>query len=261
MVLAAIALLCWAKVGSGWFGAGLFVALAGLVVKIDGHTLTRLDGVVAHWFASHRSHEWQREASDIYSYLGQPAHFAVVVVFCATLLGLQARSMSRAALVIAVVGTGVMIEETLKAVVERPFPSGHVTAFGTFLGMVMVCLSLRRSPATKAALALVAATGVLGIAFLALYSGAHSVTDVAGGMVLSGALVALGAAVLRAAADRAAARRRPALLAAAAQRRAVGPQHAAAARMRRPHAVDAASVMAAHTAPLRTDRVLYSRGY
>lgn len=46
-------------------------------------------------------------------------------------------------------------------------------------------------------LAAVVAVGVVFVAFLAMYSRAHLVTDVIGGMVLGGALVALGTAVLR----------------------------------------------------------------
>lgn len=259
VTLAGVGLLFWARVGSAWLGAGLLAVLAGFAAKLDGGTLTRLDAHTDHWLAAHRTVEWQRETVVVYGYLGEPVHFAVAVVFCATLLALQARSARRGALVVALVGTGVVIEEALKAAIDPGFPSGHVTAWGTFLGMVAVCLGVRRSLAAKAALALLVASGVLAIVVLALYSAAHSVTDVVGGVVLSAALVSLGAALLRVPVRRASGRRAPARRAPA--RRA--PAHRAPVR-RAPvpaYAANMAAAMSAHTKPLRTEDILFSRGY
>ena len=241
--LAAVALLCLARVGPGWLCAGLSIGLAVLAVKINGRTLTRIDTFVQSWLAAHRSRGRQVDANAVFSYLGQPIHFAVVVVFCGTLLALQARSAVRGALVVAVVGTGVVVEQALKAAISRTaeplaqfshgFPSGHVTVWAAFLGMVAVCLGAGRSTATRAALAISVLTGVVVVGFLALYSGAHIVTDILGGVILGGVLVALGAAILR----------------------------ASPPRVRLARAADMAAAVSAHTTPMRTEDILYGRGY
>jgi undecaprenyl-diphosphatase len=62
--------------------------------------------------------------------------------------------------------------------------------------MVAVCLGAGRSRALKATLAALAVAGVVIVALLALYSYAHTFTDVMGGMALGGGIVAAGAAVL-----------------------------------------------------------------
>lgn len=120
----------------------------------------------------------------------------------------------RAVVVIGGVGVGVLVEETLKAVVTRTpatlatlhdgsllqythsFASGHVTARGTALDMIAMCLGIGRSRVAQAALVVPALTGVLFVAVLALHSRAHIFTDVLGGMVLAAAIVAAGAAAL-----------------------------------------------------------------
>jgi undecaprenyl-diphosphatase len=146
--------------------------------------------------------------------IGEPFHVAVAGVISGTLLAVQARSAIRAVFVVGAVGVGEVAEQILKAVVERTpatlaelhdgpvlsyahsFPSGHVTGSATLFGAIAVCLGIGRSRLVKAALALFVAAGVFFVAFLALYSRAHIFTDTIGGMVLGGALVALGAAVV-----------------------------------------------------------------
>jgi len=231
--LAVVALCCLTRVGPGWLAGGLSVVLAGLAVKLNGGTLTRINTYAETWFAGHRSPALKADAGMIYGYLGEPLHVAAVVVFCATLLALVARSAMRAAVVIGAVGVGVFIEETIKAVVyPHGFPSGHVTGAVAFFGMAAVCLGIGRSQVTRAALSLLVAAGVLPIAFLALYSGAHTLTDVIGGMVLGTALVAAGAAILT----------------------------VSAPRVRLSRAAEVAAAVSAHTAPLRTEDILLGRG-
>ena len=68
--------------------------------------------------------------------------------------------------------------------------------------MIAVCLGAGRSRAAKLTLAALVVAGVVFVALLALYTGAHTFTDVVGGMLLGGAIVSLGAAVLSASARR-----------------------------------------------------------
>ena len=201
--------------GLGLLSAGLFSVLAMLAIEINAQWMTALDTSAWNWFNAHRSPYWQVDADGIFSYIGRPFHVAAAGVVSGTLLALQGRSVKRAVLVIATVGAGAAAEQTLKAIVERTpanlaelhdgsllayahsFPSGHVTGSATLLGTIAVCLGAGRSRAAKVTLAAVVAAGVLFVAFLAMYSRAHLFTDVIGGMVLGGALVALGTAVLR----------------------------------------------------------------
>jgi membrane-associated phospholipid phosphatase len=62
--------------------------------------------------------------------------------------------------------------------------------------MIAVCLGVGCSPARKATLAGFAIAGVVIVAVLALYSYAHTFTDVMGGMALGAGIVAAGAAAI-----------------------------------------------------------------
>lgn len=242
-VFGAAALFCLARVGPGWLAGGFAVLMAALTVRINGGTLTRIDTAVHGWLGDHRSRSWQADAGAVFGYLGQPVHFAVVVVFCGTLLSLHARSVMRGVVLVGAVGVGLVVENLLKATIGRTaeplahwahgFPSGHVTVWGVFLGTVAVCLGIGRSPITRIALGILAAEGVVAVAFLAVYSGAHTVTDTLGGAVLSAALVAGGAAMVRAPLPRA----------------------------RVVRAARAAATVNTHTAPMRTEEFALSRGY
>lgn len=189
--------------------AASFTALALLAVEIDTPRLVALDTSVYDWFYRHRFHQLRFDSSEVFGLIGQPIPFAAAGGISGSLLALWARSMRPAVVVTGGVAVGVAIEETLKAVVTRKvaagplvdyahsFPSGHVTAVGTLLGMIAACLGIGRSRIAKATLAVLGGTGVGFVAFLAVHSGAHTFTDVIGGMVLSTALVAAGAATLR----------------------------------------------------------------
>ena len=79
---------------------------------------------------------------------------------------------------------------------QHSFPSGHVTGTAALLGTIAVCVGIGRSHAAKAILTVLVVGAVLTVAFLALYSHAHTFSDVIGGMFLGGACVSMCAAVL-----------------------------------------------------------------
>ena len=134
-------------------------------------------------------------------------HVLVVAAVCGTLLSFRARSAIPLIGVSGTVGLGVVVEQTLKAVIGRTastgplvdyphsFPSGHVTGTAALLGTIAVFLGAGANRAVRTTLAGLVVTAV--VAVLALYTGAHTVSDVIGGMLLGGAIVALCAAGVR----------------------------------------------------------------
>lgn len=190
--------------------AGLFTALAVLALSINSASLTQWDRAVWAWFDTHQTPGWHVDATGAFSYLGRPLHVASAGVVSGALLSWRSRTAAPALLVIGGVVAGVVAEQALKATVHRvadvsatyptvyhhSFPSGHVTGAATVLGMIAVCLGAGRSRAVRAGLAMAVGVGVLTVALLALYSAAHTFTDVIGGMLLGGGIVALGAALV-----------------------------------------------------------------
>ena len=196
-----------------------------MAVGINAEWLAALDVSVETWFQAHRSRKRQVEATEIYRFLGEPVYAASAGVVCGTLLALRARSAIPGFLVVGGVGIGFVVVQVLKAMVGRTstavvelqfgmnlflgvhdprslyqfahtFPSGHLTGSVALLGMIAVCLGVGRSRVVKVALTVPVVAGVLFVALLALLSMAHPFTDVIGGMILGGAIVSLGAAVL-----------------------------------------------------------------
>lgn len=190
---------------------GCAVVLAGLAVGINSDLLIGIDTTVAEWFGAHGTRRREQWAAGIFGYLGRPVHVLLPAVLCGGLLSLRARSVLPGLLIPGAVGVGVLAEGAMKATIGRTattgplvdythsFPSGHVTGTAALLGMTAVCLGAGQGRAARWLLGLLAAFGVLFVAYLALYTGAHTCTDVLGGMALGGAIIALGSVVLGAA--------------------------------------------------------------
>lgn len=189
--------------------AGIFAVLMLLALAINLPGLTALDRSVWSWFDVHQSPSWHLEATGAFNYLGRPLHVASAGAVIGALLGMRNRSLAPAVMVMGGVGLGVIVEQTLKATVDRiadiapmyptayhhSFPSGHVTGSAALLGLTAVCLGAGLSRTRKALLAALVVVGVVAVALLALYSYSHTCTDVLGGMALGGAIVAAGAAL------------------------------------------------------------------
>ncbi len=187
--------------------AGLLAALGVLAAGISSDWLVGLDTSVAEWFDAHRTRRREVEESGIFGYIGRPMHVLIAAVVCGALLSVRARSAIPALCVVGGVGVGVVVEGTMKALIGRDvtagpllhyphsFPSGHVTGTAALLGMIAVFLGAGHSRAVRTALAVLVSAAVALVAYLALYTGAHTFTDVIGGMLLGGAIVASGAAV------------------------------------------------------------------
>ena len=190
--------------------AAMFTALGVLALSINTPVLTSLDKAVWNWFDVHQTPGWHLGATGAFSYIGKPFHVAAAGAVCGAILGRRAHSVWPAVLVMGGVGLGVIVEQLLKATIERvadvsakfpdayhhSFPSGHVTGAATLFGMVAVCLAAGSSRTRRAVLAALALTGVVTVALLALYAYAHTLTDVLGGMALGGGIVAAGAALI-----------------------------------------------------------------
>lgn len=197
--------------------AGLFGALLALALGINGDWPTRLDTSVADWFDAHRTRRRDIEAAGVFGYIGRPLHVLAAAVVCAIPLSIRMRSALPGFLVVGAVGVGVLVEHGLKATIGRTattgplreyphsYPSGHVAGTAALLGTIALCVCVGRSGAIRRWLAAVVVAAVLTVACLALYTGAHTCTDVIGGMMLGGSILAAAAAVLRQATTRGAA--------------------------------------------------------
>ncbi len=197
--------------------AALFTLLAAFAVGINSEWLSGLDTSVETWFGAHRFPRWRPDANGSFRLLGRPGYVGSVAVVCGALLSARARSSIPVVVVVGSVGVGVVVEQTLKMVVTRTstavaelqhrppshwhqfahsFPSGHVTGSAALFGSIAVCLGVGSGRAVKATLVGLAVAGVLFVAFLAVYTEAHTFVDAIGGMILGGAIVSMGAAVL-----------------------------------------------------------------
>lgn len=218
-VLTGAALLCLSRVGPRLLAACLSTVLAMLVVEINSGWTKHLDSTFESWVSPHRSLGALAGWSEFWNYVGDPFYFAAAALACAAWFSWRAQSTVPAVAMLAAVGAGVVLEDTLKVAVERTpatvaalqnrpaastdlyaylhsFPSGHVTVIGAFVGTVAVCLCAGRRPAVKVGMGVLAGAVVVFVGTLAVYIRAHTFTDVVGGTILSAAIVAMAGPAL-----------------------------------------------------------------
>jgi membrane-associated phospholipid phosphatase len=173
-----------------------FAVLAALAAGAGPDWLTAADDHLQAWSDRHRTDRRGDLASGLWATLGSPLNALIAAVAGGGLVALRARSPMPVILVMGAVGAGVAVATTLKAMIPpHGFPSGHVTVTMTLLGMIAVGLAAGDSPLAKAAVGILVAQSVLFVVALAVYTGAHTLTDAIGGILLGGGIVALGAAV------------------------------------------------------------------
>jgi undecaprenyl-diphosphatase len=164
------ALLRRSQVRLASVAAGAFTALAALAVGVGSDWSAGLDTSVAEWFDARRTSREDAEAGAAFGYVGRPFHVLTAAAVFGLPLSLRRRSVRPIGLI---------------------FGAVAVTGTAALLGSIAVCLGAGRSRAVKTVLAGLVVTAVLAVAWLALYIGAHTFTDVIGGMLLGGGIVAV----------------------------------------------------------------------
>jgi undecaprenyl-diphosphatase len=196
--------------------AGLVLALTWLAIGVHVHGwVTAFDAPTASWIRSvgHRSHGLD-EASWITAWLGTPVAVAAAGLIGGGLLAWRAGSLRPGVVVIGTVGGAMLARNAIGAVIYRPlteaeiqasallstehhpFPSGHVAGIGALLGIIAVCIAVKRSRTVQALLTVLVGAGVVIVAFSRLYLGVHWLSDVIGGALLAGVFVILGTVAL-----------------------------------------------------------------
>jgi len=186
-------------------GLGAAFALLAVVAASSEVILRGFDRPLTEALVDARSEGFTQVMRGV-SFLGSRA-VLIGMLIALTVWALATKECARAVLVVAgVFAAAVVLEYVFKAVVDRPrpepvlqlaltrspaFPSGHALSAAAFYGLLPVVLGARR-------VGHVAAWTVIGvIGFSRVYLGVHWLTDVAGGVLLGGAVVAGGILILR----------------------------------------------------------------
>lgn len=191
-----------------------------MAIEVNSGWMKHLDVAADYLARPFRTRGALVAGQEIWNFIGDPVRFAVVVLACGAWFSWRVRSAVPGVVMIGAVSLTVVLEETLKLAVARTpatiavahgqskpltfhaflhsFPSGHVSAIGVFLGTAAVCLCVGRSVATKLTVGILTAAAVALIGLLAVYQRTHTFSDVVGGAILTGAILALAGRTLAA---------------------------------------------------------------
>lgn len=184
-------------IGSLWLFFGI------LEDVLTGDPLVRADSAVYHFLQGLRT-AWGDRLMVVVTELGDAVMTSAVAVAVLAWLLLR-RAWRTAGYWVGAVGVAALFTTVLKLLMHAPrptaglyggwdafsFPSGHATVNAALYGFLAFLLARELHPRWRAALVAVATLLVTAIAFSRLYLGAHWVADVAAGLAVSTAWVAL----------------------------------------------------------------------
>jgi undecaprenyl-diphosphatase len=194
---------------------GLFVVLA-VAVDLDGQPYFRSDVAVSQ---AVQSLTWPglEPAMHAVSLAGDSVLWSSVLVATACLVVLHRRAWRAAAVLLAIVLVGQVLKIGVKDFIERPrpapgvvevridpeekysFPSGHTVHYTVFFGFLwFLSFGLVKLRLLRRALLGVLGALVLAVGLARVYLGAHWMSDVIGGYLLGGAILAAGIGLYRA---------------------------------------------------------------
>lgn len=183
----------------------------------DRDGITAVDRPVAAWFASHRT-PGDGQAGLLLARATGPAVLVVVTVALAVWLLRRGRRLDAQVLAVGVVaayaagGIAKVAEHrarpgapvNLAPEGEPSFPSGHVLAVATLVGILLLLAWGRLTRSSRVVAIVLAVAAVLAVSVDRLVVGAHWLTDVLGSLALSAVVVGSAACVLLLARPRAA---------------------------------------------------------
>jgi undecaprenyl-diphosphatase len=208
-----------AALGMVVFAGGIVAALgvlafAWLATFVRGGRTQAADEAVLRWMGAHRV-PWLEVAALEVTFLGNGIVVVCVAGVAALFLGLLRQRTAAWLLAWSTVG-GLVLNSVLKSVFHRPrpqlfawgahvlttsFPSGHAMSAAAVYGTVaLLAARFARRRAVRAAVYVVCAVVVAGVAASRMYLGVHYPSDVVAGVVIGAAWAAFCAAALEAAA-------------------------------------------------------------